>query len=151
MKWENEPSLWVYSDTVAPLSRRIIAQYISNYDTDVFRSGQLRLMIDDRKNGNTVGIIDLFKVDAINANATVGIFIDPAHQRKGYAFNAIEIIAHYSHATLGLHQLLAWVGEDNHASLKLFEKCKFKEVGYIPDYRRSVQGFSGVKIMQRIL
>jgi diamine N-acetyltransferase len=151
MEWENDTSLWIYSDTTAPLSKRIIAHYISNYDADVFRSGQLRLMIEEKNTGLTMGIIDLYKVDAVNSNAMVGIFIEPRQQRKGYAFDALQILMEYSHDTLGLHQLLAMINADNLPSLHLFRKAGFSDVGFIPDWRRNPMGFVGVNILNKIL
>ena len=47
-RWENDTTLWQYADTVAPLSQHLLRNYIDNYDADIFRASQLRLMIEHR-------------------------------------------------------------------------------------------------------
>ena len=42
---ENDAQAWRYSDTIAPLSRKILRDYALTYDADPFTAGQLRLII----------------------------------------------------------------------------------------------------------
>ena len=44
--WENNPEMWRFGFSPAPLSRHQIWEYISTYDSNPLSAGQLRLMID---------------------------------------------------------------------------------------------------------
>ena len=54
-----------------------------------------------------------------------GIAILKEYRRKGYAGEALRLLAGYAFHTLRLHQLYAYVTCDNEASLALFESCGF--------------------------
>ena len=60
LQWENNTSLWQFGSTVAPMSRKILWDYIENYNPDIYASNQLRLMIDDANSGTTVGMVDFY-------------------------------------------------------------------------------------------
>ena len=46
-QWENDATMWADSDTHNPLSRHDLHQYIENTTGDIYRDGQLRLIIED--------------------------------------------------------------------------------------------------------
>ena len=58
-------------------------------------------------------------------NGDLGYFIDPAHQRRGYAREAVA----HAMAQSGLAQIEAEVWEDNPASLALLHSLGFAETG----------------------
>ena len=64
---ENDSSAWRYSDTVAPLSRRILRDYALNYDADPFSAGQIRLIVTEEGNNTPVGIVDLYETFAASS------------------------------------------------------------------------------------
>ena len=45
-QWENDAVMWADSDTHNPLSRHDLHQYIENTTGDIYRDGQLRLIIE---------------------------------------------------------------------------------------------------------
>ena len=45
-QWENDATMWADSDTHNPLSRHDLHQYIENTTGDIYRDGQLRLIIE---------------------------------------------------------------------------------------------------------
>ena len=49
-QWENDATMWADSDTHNPLSRHDLHQYIENTTGDIYRDGQLRLIIEDTLN-----------------------------------------------------------------------------------------------------
>ena len=49
-QWENDVTMWADSDTHNPLSRHDLHQYIENTTGDIYRDGQLRLIIEDTLN-----------------------------------------------------------------------------------------------------
>jgi diamine N-acetyltransferase len=43
--WENDPRVWGVSGTLAPFSREVLREFIDNQRFDIFRTGQMRLVI----------------------------------------------------------------------------------------------------------
>ena len=90
--WENDPSVWPVSNTIAPFSRYVLTKYIESSHLDIFQTRQLRLMIDLYKDNNqkqTIGSIDLFDFDPFHMRAGVGVLIGNTSNRgKGFATDA---------------------------------------------------------------
>ena len=80
-QWENDARMWADSDTHNPLSQADLREYIASTTGDIYRDGQLRLMIEDE--GVTLGCIDLFDFDARNRKAAIGMYIAPHARGKG--------------------------------------------------------------------
>ena len=51
-QWENDATMWADSDTHNPLSRHDLHQYIENTTGDIYRDGQLRLIIEESQPSN---------------------------------------------------------------------------------------------------
>lgn len=134
--WENDSKLWHLSNTVVPFSRFTLEQYILNAEQDVYSSKQLRLMIDKKSGGKrvTIGTIDIFDFDPANKRAGLGILIVEKERKKGYASEALEILMDYCFQVLHLHQLYCNISVGNDASMHLFKKNGFTEVGKKKDW-----------------
>ena len=82
-----------------------------------------------------VGTISLANVSrGAWQNATVGYFVDHEHNGKGYATEAVVLIAGIAFEQLGLHRVQAGVMPRNHASNRVMEKAGFRFEGYSPNY-----------------
>ena len=128
-RWENDEELWHTSATITPFSRKQLWDYIENYDGDIFRTHQLRLMIVEVATYKVVGTLDLFDFDPINSRASVGILIDKEFQGQGYGKMALNLIEDYCKKHISLNQLVATVSVDNERSLALFRSLEYSEVG----------------------
>lgn len=138
-QWENNPSVWHLSNTLAPFSKHILKEYIENAKHDIYVTKQLRLMINTPKYG-PIGCIDLFDFDPTNQRAGIGILIaDEQHRGKGYASEALEILCNYCFSILHLHQLYCNINADNIKSIHLFTKIGFVQSGKKQQWNR-VQG-----------
>lgn len=127
--WENDLALWELSNTKAPYSKHILAQYLMEAAKDIYEAKQLRLIIQDERL-TAVGMIDLFDFDPYHQRAGVGILIHNTEQRrKGYASNALHSICNYAQEILGLKQLYANILDDNISSVQLFKNCGFVKTG----------------------
>lgn len=150
-QWENDPSIWSVSNTIAPFSRYILKQYIEESHRDIYETKQLRLIIEDidRK---AVGAVDLFDFDPYHLRAGIGILIYNKEDRgKGLAFDALQLIAQYAKEVLGLHQLYANITVDNRASITLFEKAGFRSSGTKKDWIKTMNGWLDEMIYQKLL
>ena len=133
---ENDASAWRYSDTVAPLSRRILRQYALDYDADPFSARQLRLIVSVCRDDSWIpaGLVDLYEIDPVHRRAFVGIYILRDFRNMGVAGTALVILEKYASEVLNLRLLAAKVESDNHISLTLFERCGFSKVATLPEW-----------------
>ena len=146
--WENDVKLWKYGNTINPLSRFALSEFINNSSENIFDSKQLRLMIVFKSNGESIGAIDLYDFDPLHKRIGVGILIDLAHQRQGFAKEALGIIKKYCVELLGVHQVYAHIPMQNVASIALFASCGFIQSGVLRDWLRVKQSFEDVAVMQ---
>lgn len=130
---ENDESIWEISNTQTPYSKFIIKQYLENAHKDIFEVKQLRLVISSNDN-ESLGLIDIFDFDFKNKRAGIGILIKSDNRYQGYGFEALKLLVSYSFKTLGLHQLYCNISEGNEASMSLFKKQGFVNVGLKKDW-----------------
>ncbi|UOQ72460.1 GNAT family N-acetyltransferase [Hymenobacter cellulosilyticus] len=131
---ENDPSIWGVSDTLAPVSRFALRQYLQHATADWYEVRQMRLVICVAE--KSVGTLDLFNFEPLHQRAGVGITILAEVRRQGYAQAALELLLGYARHTLRLHQLYCTVAADNTASLQLFEQAGFRQVGVRKEWLR---------------
>lgn len=128
--WENQPELWLYGVTKAPLSLAQIQSFISQQSADPFKDEQLRMMICD--NGQSIGLIDLYDISSYHLTAKVGIFIAPEHRNSGKAMTTLRRLMDYSSNVLGLKVLCAEIPDTNLISIRAFTNSGFCHAGTIP-------------------
>ena len=131
---ENNELFWEVSHTQTPFSRYVLKQYLENAHLDIYKTNQLRLLIEDTSNKKQVGMIDLFDFNPQHKRAGIGILIHPYYQNRGLASKALSLLINYSFNYLNLHQLYANITSDNKKSLALFKKHNFSEVGIKKDW-----------------
>lgn len=149
--WENDPVIWADGALRAPMSRKMLSDFVNYYNPDPASAGQLRLIIEDTSNGMAIGCIDLYEYDSVNRRAGVGVVISREHQSKGFATRALNLMCNYCQVALGLHQLWAIISRTNYASLKLFSKCDFETCGNLRSWIRNGTSYTDALIMQRLL
>lgn len=154
-EWENDPENWLISNTITPFSRHVLSRYIEQAHKDIHEARQLRLMIDLMdESGNskeTIGTVDLFDFDPVHERAGMGILIANQENRmKGFAYESLSILIRYAFETLHLHQLYCNISNDNVASLNLFAKLGFLQIGIKRDWLRERDGWRDVCFLQLI-
>ncbi|MBU2996009.1 GNAT family N-acetyltransferase [Cellulophaga baltica] len=149
-KIENNTDVWEISGTTTPYSKQVLQLYLDNAHRDIYDVKQLRLCIcaiDD----TVVGLIDLFDFDPKNRRAGIGIIIASQQSRNlGFGAEALELLCGYSRVTLEMHQLYCNILEDNKASIHLFEKLGFEQVGIKKDWIASDGKFKNEILYQKI-
>jgi diamine N-acetyltransferase len=143
-KWENDPTIWSVSGTLAPFSKFTLEEYLQTVHQDIYTTKQLRLMLDlnyidettDELEGRrSIGCIDLFEFDPKNKKVGIGILIANRNDRgKGYATEALHLCTEYAFNVLDVHQVYANVRVDNESSLALFKKLNFEVTGLKQDW-----------------
>ena len=147
-QWENDTTMWADSDTHNPLSRHDLHQYIENTTGDIYRDGQLRLIIEESQpsyseadrsseceirtfnsqlSTKILGCIDLFDFDARNRKAAIGMYIAPEERGKGVGKQAVQLLEDYAFGFLHLRMLYAIISVHNTACSYIYE-----QMGYTP-------------------
>ena len=125
-QWENDAMMWADSDTHNPLSRHDLHQYIENTTGDIYRDGQLRLIIEESQlSTKVVGCIDLFDFDARNRKAAIGMYIAPEARGKGVGKQAVQLLMDYAFNFLHLRMVYAIISVHNIACSHIYEQMGF--------------------------
>ncbi len=134
-KLENDEEVWEVSDTITPYSKHVLQQYLDNALRDIYEVKQLRLVICEQETDAVIGFIDLYDFNPKNSRAGVGVIVYDKNKRgQGKGKEALELLIKYSFDKLALHQIYATIGEDNKASIKLFETLGFVNTGVKKDW-----------------
>lgn len=147
---ENDTAVWEISGTLKPYSKKVLRLYLDNAHRDIYEVKQLRLCISTMDD-NCIGLIDLFDFDPKHKRAGIGIIIiKPEDRNKGWGAEALEILCSYAFSVLDLHQLYANILEENKASIHLFEKLGFVQIGTKKDWIKTNSGFKNELLFQKI-
>ncbi|HEX8351150.1 MAG TPA: GNAT family N-acetyltransferase [Hymenobacter sp.] len=148
---ENDPAIWAVSDTLAPVSRYALRQYLANAAADFHEVRQMRLIICAKADNRAIGVLDLFNFEPLHQRAGVGVTVLAAERRRGFAQAALRLLLEYAARFLQLHQLHCTIAADNEASLALFQSAGFQRVGVRREWLRTAQGWQDAIEMQRVL
>lgn len=147
---ENNVAVWEISGTVTPFSRNVLQLYLDNAHRDIFDVKQLRLVICTN-NHDTIGLIDVFDFDPNHKRAGIGIVVlDNAKRNKGFGAEALTLLTNYVFEVLDLRQVYANILEDNVASLHVFKKLGFVEIGVKKDWIRTNGTYKNEILLQKI-
>ena len=137
-QWENDVTMWADSDTHNPLSRHDLHQYIENTTGDIYRDGQLRLIIESndatQPTTSILGCIDLFDFDARNRKAAIGMYIAPEVRGKGIGTQAVQLLEDYAFCFLHLRMLYAIISVHNTACSHIYERMGYTPSSLLKDW-----------------
>ena len=143
-QWENDASAWADGANHNPLSQNDLRDYIASTTGDIYKDGQLRLIIEDlsgtksaglsaqrsvfcQRSGLTVGCIDLFDLDIRNRRAAIGMYIAPEYRSKGIGTQAVRALEQYAFQQIDLRLIYAVIATNNIPCTQLY-----KNLGYMP-------------------
>ena len=154
-QWENDATMWADSDTHNPLSRHDLHQYIENTTGDIYRDGQLRLIIEESQlsyseadrsseceirtfnsqlSTKVLGCIDLFDFDARNRKAAIGMYIAPHARGNGVGKQAVQLLLDYAFGHLQLRMLYAIISVHNTTCSHIYEQMGFAASSVLQDW-----------------
>lgn len=109
-----------------------LKNYIDTYNNG--KEGTL-LGIFSKRTSKHIGNITLHLIDWRNRNAEIGIVIgDKKSRGKGYATEAIRLVAGHAFNKLNLQKIYAGMIKGNEASKRAFEKVGFKIEGVLREH-----------------
>lgn len=133
------------------VSRQILWEYIENYSDNIFADKQLRLVITEVASAKPIGTIDISDFDARHRRGFVGIIINEAYRRHGYATRALNLLCRYASNHIGMYSLAALIATDNVASLALFSRCGFDHCGTLRGWVKHGASRLDVVLCQKLL
>lgn len=138
-QWENDASAWADGTNHNPLSQQDLRDYIASTTGDIYKDGQLRLIIEKNSDlsdqpSETLGCIDLFDFDPRNRRAALGMYIAPEHRGKGVGKEAVRLIDEYAFGFLHLRVLYAVIATSNIACTTLYRQAGYTESSPLPDW-----------------
>ena len=124
-QWENDASSWADGANHNPLSQRDLRDYIESTTGDIYKDGQLRLIIE-LDTAETVGCIDLFDLDIRNRRAAIGMYIAPEFRNRGIGNQAVLAMEDYASKQLDLRLIYAVIATTNIPCMKLYENLGYE-------------------------
>lgn len=129
-RWENDASVWADGANHNPLSQQDLRTYIESTTGDIYRDGQLRLIIEN--DGVTCGCVDLFDFDPRNRRAAIGMYMAPEFRGKGVGHSALEQLETYAFGFLKLRILYAVIATSNIPCSALYRTAGYKPSSPLP-------------------
>ena len=128
--WRNDPDL--IACLGAPyryINEDVDQRWYENYMNE--RSSSVRCaIVDDKDEGEILGLISLLCIDNINRSAVLHIMIGNQKNRgKGIGTYAVRTMVMHAFNNLNLHRIELDVLENNKAAIRLYEKTGFVKEG----------------------
>lgn len=86
-----------------------------------------QVAIVERATGVMIGDCGLHCLRDEPHQMELGITLSPSHQGQGYATEAMESLLRFAFVTLGMHRVMAILGDENEASAALFRRLGFRQ------------------------
>ena len=98
----------------------------------IFHSSDIKLAICLIQNNLHIGNVYLTDINNVNRTAESHILIgNKDYWGQGYACEALLQMLHYGFEERGLNRIYAHINIDNEASLRMHEKCGYKQEGVL--------------------
>ena len=147
-QWENDSRSWADSDIHNPLSQKDLRDYIETSTGDIYKDGQLRLIIELKSESvnSTVGCIDLFDFDPHNRRAALGLYIAEHARGKGVGKTVVRLLEEYAFSYLNLRMLYVFVAENNAACIRLYKSLGWEQTASLKEWLNT----GDVVVLQRL-
>ena len=149
-QWENDASVWADGSNHNPLSQQDLRDYIESTTGDIYKDGQLRLIIcsndpygeadrmnevnKEMVNGLTLGCVDLFDFDPRNRRAAIGMYIAPQYRGQGIGREAVRLLEEYAFGFLHLRIIYAIISTSNTACSELYRQAGYTPSSVLPSW-----------------
>lgn len=154
-QWENDASVWADGSNHNPLSQQDLRDYIESTTGDIYKDGQLRLIIHSSsesvcqqgglsgeaglssvspQDGLTLGCVDLFDFDPRNRRAAIGMYIAPQYRGQGIGREAVRLLEEYAFSFLHLRIIYAIISTSNTACSELYRQAGYTPSSVLPSW-----------------
>lgn len=154
-QWENDASVWADGSNHNPLSQQDLRDYIESTTGDIYKDGQLRLIIHSSsesvcqqsglsgeaglssispQDGLTLGCVDLFDFDPRNRRAAIGMYIAPQYRGQGIGREAVRLLEEYAFSFLHMRIIYAIISTSNTACSELYRQAGYTPSSVLPSW-----------------
>lgn len=151
---ENDPAMASIATSHTYYSHYALKQFIRRAaQEDIYATRQLRLVaeIADESKRRAVGLIDLTDFSPEHRRAEIGIVILPDFRKQGLGCAALKLLARHAVSALSLHQLYAYVAEDNTPSHRLFRRLGYRHTAVLTDWILHGKSYKNAHLYQKTL
>ena len=127
--WRNHPDMSKYLFSHMPISE---IQQAGWYERTASDERNQIFMVDD-PTGQTIGYVQLSRIDYKNRSVEIGIHIGPEGQGKGYGRDAFHTLMRFAFREMNMHRVYLQVSDFNSRAVALYEKMGFREDGRLRD------------------
>lgn len=99
------------------------------YDKHIHDQSERRFVLEH--SGQKAGLVELVEINHIHRRAEFQIIIDPAHQGKGLATQAVKLAMDYGFSVLNLYKLYLIVDQGNEKGIYIYRKLGFETEGIL--------------------
>jgi diamine N-acetyltransferase len=146
LRWRNDPSIACNFFGWQGLTPEGQARWFEAYQRDQTQ----RLWIIDA-GARPVGCVGLSDIDWLHRRAELGrTLVEPAHQGRGYATEAVRRVADLAFTRMGLGRLYLHVFADNEAAITLYKLVGFRHEGLLRAHVWKDGHFRDVMVMGRL-
>ncbi len=125
--WANSHYIRAYTREYRPLNLLNQKRWFESLLTD---QSNIMFAIEKKEDKEIIGCCGLTYINWKEGHGEVSIYIgDQNWQEKGYATDALQLLLKYGFCELRLHRIYAIIFGYNEASIKFFEKNRFKLEG----------------------
>lgn len=121
----NFESVNQYIDRNPPASVEVVETFITKMNQAAAENKNIVWSLELKESNEVIGTLCLWNIEEEKLQAEIGYELHPAHQRRGYTYEAIQALMHYAFTEVGLQILTAVIHRENKASIALAEKCGF--------------------------
>lgn len=128
-KWRNNPEIWKYTENrpAGIISRDIehhwLIKVLERHDEKRFA-----ICVNDQYIGN----VQLTNID--RGSAEFHIFIgEMSYHGRGIGTKATLLVLEYAFSVLNLNSVYLFVNKRNHAAIKMYKRCEFRELDEIDE------------------
>ena len=125
--WDMDYATWP-EVSYRPYAPRSLADALAAYDAKEpgsYRADDVNAPFALTVDGELIGGVCLWGIDAFNRRAHLGIAVGPPYRGKGYGTDACRVICRYAFVDRGLHRVQLEVLGANIAAVRAYEKAGF--------------------------
>ncbi|MDO5037243.1 MAG: GNAT family protein [Tissierellia bacterium] len=112
---------------------------------------KFQLAIYREETHETLGLVELMKIDPIHRSAEIGISLGRGENRsQGYGREAMRLMLDQGFGHLNLHTIYLTVLEKNKRAQGLYRSLGFKEAGLLRDHRYLAGAYENVLYMDLV-
>lgn len=98
-----------------------------------------------------LGFVQLRRMDFVHGHGELGICLEPAARGRNLADEAIRLLEQHALQVFRIRKVTLQVLADNHAALRCYQRCGYREVGTLQKHFYHAQAYHDVRILEHLL